>query len=328
MAASGNKRSGRKAPVAGSVEIPGIGPAPVVGSPLPIVDAAPVEAEAPLIEWPIANEPAVPSVLARQPGKPAPRVRAPKPVAKPAVTEAPAPVAPEAAAPVEAVVEPVEAVAEPVVEAVTETVAAVEAKAEEQVTEVAETLSETVETVADQAVATTETTTAAVEDAATTIRDTASAAHRQQEKTIMDTIQNATEKTQAMFGEANERAKGAYEKGTKFFQEMTEFSKGNVEAIVESSKIAAKGFESMGQDTAAYLKTSFEDATQAMRTLATIKSPTELMKFQADYVRSAFDALVAQTSRGTEASLKLAGEVAQPISNRVAVAAEKIKVAA
>jgi hypothetical protein len=38
--------------------------------------------------------------------------------------------------------------------------------------------------------------------------------------------------------------------------------------------------------------------------------------------------MVAQTSRGTEATLKLAGDVAQPISNRVAVAAEKMKVVA
>ena len=53
-----------------------------------------------------------------------------------------------------------------------------------------------------------------------------------------------------------------------------------------------------------------------------------LFKLQSDYVRSAFDSIVAETSKNTEAMLKLAGEVAQPISNRVAVAAEKVKIAA
>ncbi|GAA3695705.1 hypothetical protein GCM10022268_02920 [Sphingomonas cynarae] len=152
-----------------------------------------------------------------------------------------------------------------------------------------------------------------------------------QKDTIMD-VNNAaaatTEKTQAFFADASDRTRGAVEKSTKFFQEVTEFSKGNVEAIVESSKIAARGFETMGQDAAAYAKTSFESASEAMRTMATLKSPTEFMKFQADYVRSMFDSMVAHTSRGTEASLKLAGDVAQPISNRVAVAAEKMKVVA
>jgi phasin family protein len=62
--------------------------------------------------------------------------------------------------------------------------------------------------------------------------------------------------------------------------------------------------------------------------MAAVKSPTELMKLQADYFRSSFDALVAQTSRTTEAQLKLAGEIAQPLQNRFALAAEKLKVAA
>jgi phasin family protein len=152
-----------------------------------------------------------------------------------------------------------------------------------------------------------------------------------QKESIMDATTAATattEKTQAFFADATDRTRGAMEKGTKFFHEITEFSKGNVEAVVESSKIAARGFETLGQDAAAYAKTSFESASEAMRTLATLKSPTEFMKFQADYVRSVFDSMVAQTSRGTEATLKLAGDVAQPISNRVAVAAEKMKVVA
>jgi phasin family protein len=146
--------------------------------------------------------------------------------------------------------------------------------------------------------------------------------------TIDQTAAQGQAQPHAMFTDVNDRAKGAMEKGTKFFAEMTEFNKGNVEAMVESSKIIARGLETMGQDAAAYAKTSFEGATAAMRTMATVKSPTEFMKLQADYARQAFDAMVAQTSRSTEASLKLAGEVAQPISNRVALAADKMKIAA
>ena len=150
------------------------------------------------------------------------------------------------------------------------------------------------------------------------------------------TIENATQTASdsfkngggAMFAEVSERTKGAVEKSQKLLAEMAEFNKGTLEAMVESSKIAARGFESMGQDAAAYAKTSFEGTTQTMKTLAAVKSPTEFMKLQADYMRSTFDALVAQTSRSTEASLKLAGEVAQPISNRVALAADKMKIPA
>ncbi|WCM29934.1 phasin family protein [Sphingomonas sp. QA11] len=146
--------------------------------------------------------------------------------------------------------------------------------------------------------------------------------------TMEANLKNAAEKAQTLFAEANERAKAAVEKGTKLFEEANEFSKGNIEALVESGKIAAKGFETLGQDAAEYSRKQFEGATAALKSLSTVKSPTDFFKLHSDYVRSSFDSIVAQTSKNTEAVLKLAGEVAQPISNRVALAAEKAKIAA
>ncbi len=153
-------------------------------------------------------------------------------------------------------------------------------------------------------------------------------AHIAAKEVIMETIENVTAKTQTVFNDATDRAKGAVEKSQKLFEEANEFGKGNIEALVEASKVAARGMEAIGQEAAAFAKKSFEEATAAAKTMSSIKSPTELMKLQSDYVRSAFDAMVQQTSRNTEAMLKLAGEVAQPLSNRVALAAEKIKVTA
>lgn len=146
------------------------------------------------------------------------------------------------------------------------------------------------------------------------------------ELSVMEnSLNNTAEKTQAFFADINERTKTAMEKGGKLFADFNEFGKGNVEALVESSKIAAKGLETLGQDAADYARKSFEHATTAMRSFATVKTPAEFLKLHNDYVRSSFDGLVAETSKTTEAVLKLAGDVAQPISNRVAVAAETLK---
>jgi len=144
----------------------------------------------------------------------------------------------------------------------------------------------------------------------------------------METIENVTATTQTAFTDATDRAKGAVDKSQKLLQEASEFGKGNIEALVESSKIAARGLETLGQDAAAYAKKSFEEATAVAKTLTSVKSPTEFFKLHSDYVRSSFDALVQHSSHNAEAVLKLAGEVVQPLSNRVALAAEKLKVAA
>jgi phasin family protein len=169
-------------------------------------------------------------------------------------------------------------------------------------------------------------------EAVTTATQTAAAAVapviQKDIQTMENTIKTVTEKTQAAFAEFNDRAKTAVEKSTKMFEDANEFGKGNVEALVESSKIAAKGFETLGQDAAAYAKKSFEDSSAALKSFAGAKSPTDFFKLHSDFVRGAFDSAVAESAKSTEAFLKLASEIAQPLSNRFAVAAEKAKIAA
>ena len=97
--------------------------------------------------------------------------------------------------------------------------------------------------------------------------------------------------------------------------------------IVESAKIAAKGVETIGQDAAEYSRKSFEGATAALKSLVGRQVADRLLQAAERLSPAARStALVAETSKNTEAMLKLAGEVAQPISNRVAVAAEKVKI--
>ena len=137
-----------------------------------------------------------------------------------------------------------------------------------------------------------------------------------------------TTDAKTMIADATERTKTAFAKSQQGMVELGAFSKGNVEAMVESSKIAAKGIEQLGQSAAAYVRASFEEAQSQARTLASAGSPTEFMKLQSDFVRTSFDRMIAEASKTTEAMLKLAGEVAQPISNRIAIAADKVKIAA
>ena len=138
----------------------------------------------------------------------------------------------------------------------------------------------------------------------------------------------AAEKVQALFGDFNERAKTAFEKSAKIGEDLTELTKGNVEAIVASARVAAKGAEALTQEAADYSKKSFETATGALKSFAAVKSPTELFQLQSDYAKSSFDSAVAEASKLSEAWVKLAGEVFQPLSSRYAVAAEKLKASA
>jgi phasin family protein len=144
-------------------------------------------------------------------------------------------------------------------------------------------------------------------------------------ETGIETGKAAAEQIKTVFGDINERAKTATEKSAKIVEELAELTRGNIEALVASSKVAAKGVESISQDAAEYGRKSFEGATQAFKSFGEIKSATDLFKLQGDFARSAFDAAVAESARVSETVLKLAGDVAEPLTSRYAVAAERVK---
>ena len=166
-------------------------------------------------------------------------------------------------------------------------------------------------------------------EAATPPAPTPVAATTHKEIKIMATaFQTPTFAAPAMFGDINERTKAAMEKSGKMVEEMTDFAKGNVEAVVESTRIAAKGAEDILKYTAEYGRSTIETANSTVKKFASVKSPTEFFQLQSEFTKSMLDSMVAESSKFTEGYLKLMGEAAQPLSNRFAVAAEKVKTAA
>ena len=125
-------------------------------------------------------------------------------------------------------------------------------------------------------------------------------------------------------GEFQTRAKEAYEKSSETLAEATEFAKDNIEAVVESGKILAGGAQDLGKTYVEEAKSAYETLTSDLKELAAVKSPTELFQLQGKIARRNFDAMVAASSKNTEAMIKLYSEAFAPISGRVNVAAENL----
>ena len=119
------------------------------------------------------------------------------------------------------------------------------------------------------------------------------------------------------------KSQDAVKKTQAFAEQMTEAAKANVEAVVESSKIAAAGVRDLGQEVVASTKGGVEHASTAMKSLTEVKSPTEFFQLQSDLMKASFERMVAEGSKLTEQMVKLTGEAIQPLSNRASVSAEK-----
>jgi len=128
---------------------------------------------------------------------------------------------------------------------------------------------------------------------------------------------------QTLFADANERSQELAKKSQKVAGELADLARANVEAVVEASRVAAEGAKAIGQDAVSSQRNGFEQAADAIRSLAEAKSPTEYLQLQGEFARASFDRAVAESSRLTESMVKLAGEAFQPLSNRASANAER-----
>ena len=128
---------------------------------------------------------------------------------------------------------------------------------------------------------------------------------------------------QNILTEANERGQELAKKSQKVAEELADLARANVEAMVEAGRVATEGARSLGQDVVAKQRDGFEQAADAIRSLAEAKSPTEYLQLQGDFARASFDRMVAESSKLTESMVKLAGETFQPLSNRASANAER-----
>ncbi|MFL6726235.1 MAG: phasin family protein [Sphingomicrobium sp.] len=161
----------------------------------------------------------------------------------------------------------------------------------------------------------------------TAARKTAAAA-KQRTKTMTKNAFNidaipALAPFQTILTEANERSQDLVKRSQKVAGELADLARANVEAVVEAGRVATEGARTIGQDVVAKQRDSFEQAADAIRSLAEAKSPTEYLQLQSDFARASFDRAVAESSKLTESLVKLAGEAFQPLSNRASANAER-----
>ena len=146
--------------------------------------------------------------------------------------------------------------------------------------------------------------------------------------TVKKTTEDFSSKIQGAMSDAQKRAKTTFEKSQSAMGEMNSFSKGNLEAMVETGKVLASGMQTMGKNYVEEVKSALSTLQSDAKELTSVKSPTEFVALQSKLMRKYFDGVVAYNSKSAETALKLANEAFQPISSRVSLAVEKVRKAA
>jgi phasin family protein len=112
---------------------------------------------------------------------------------------------------------------------------------------------------------------------------------------------------------------------TKTTEKITSFGQGNVEAIVKSSQVWAAGCQAISKTMAATAQANLDQTMSTWKAMLSIKSLKEAMDLRTSLTHASIETVFAETSKLTNASMKLAEETIAPITERITLAAEKFK---
>ena len=110
----------------------------------------------------------------------------------------------------------------------------------------------------------------------------------------------------------------------KAAEEAAEFGRGNFEAISKASQLYVTGVQDLSRQTIAMFQAFSEQAIEGVKALSAMKSLKDAADFQASFTKTAFERAMNDTTKLSEAAIKLAETSIEPISARMTLAMEKI----
>jgi hypothetical protein len=104
----------------------------------------------------------------------------------------------------------------------------------------------------------------------------------------------------------------------KNFEDFQKLGKENVDTCVKQFGTVSKGWQAIATEVADYSKKSFEHGTATLESLLGAKSLEKAIEIQSDFVKTAYEGFVAQSSKLGELYTDLAKETYKPLEGMIA----------
>jgi phasin family protein len=138
-----------------------------------------------------------------------------------------------------------------------------------------------------------------------------------------DAATKGVDKAVAMTKEQVEAAVKAGAVAFKNYEDMLQFGKENVEAVVQTGSIVVKGVQNLSHSLVTLAQASMDEQVAAGKALIGAKSLKEVIDLSSTMAKTSFEKMMAESTKLTQISTKLAEEAFLPISSRVSAAVEK-----
>ena len=143
--------------------------------------------------------------------------------------------------------------------------------------------------------------------------------------TMNNSAKEAVANAETIMKDAQGAFETAFQKANKSVQEVNDFGKANLEAVMKAGEISTKASEKLNKEIVDIAKKNFDESVKAAQDLASVKTVTELFEKQAAFAKSAFDTYTAQFKAITELATKSTKEATAPLAARAEAAGDIAK---
>jgi len=133
--------------------------------------------------------------------------------------------------------------------------------------------------------------------------------------------QKGYQKAVEMTKEHVEKAQTAF---SRSYEEMNTMSKDTMDAVIKAGAIAAKGYESSNKEWMQFAQVSVDQTVGHVKAMMQVKSLKEAIDLHNSFAKSRFDAVMAESSKFSDLSVKTANEAIRPIQAQLNTAVEKL----
>ena len=143
-------------------------------------------------------------------------------------------------------------------------------------------------------------------------------------ETVAATAEAATQAATQQYEKAVAATREQAAKASALLEDLAVLGKGNLEAVVQSNTVFAKGLEQMSREFMTYAQASLETAASATKALFQAKTLQDVIALNNEYAKTSLDSFLANSSKLSDLGVKVANEALEPISARVNVTFEKL----
>jgi len=144
------------------------------------------------------------------------------------------------------------------------------------------------------------------------------------EKALKAGSEAVTKAYEQAIAAAKETVHKTFPQAAARFDEIAGLQRANIEALFSAGTVAMKGVETISEEVLAFNKKAIEDGMASAKKLLECKTVQELMEVQTDCACAQLEQFVAHGSKVTDMALKMAGEIAAPIQDRMGQTVEKL----